>query len=203
MIARLTGILASKEPDQLIVDVHGVGYSVIAPLSTFYALPEQGAEVRLTIHSHVTADSIQLFGFATTAELIMFRLLLGVSRIGPKLAGAILSGMETDQLIRALAQGDIARLVTIPGVGKKAAERMVVDLKDKAAGMCLPGAAVEQPVAAGGDEQLVCDAVSALTNLGYKPAQADKSVRAALEGLADEDPSLERLLKRALIGLAR
>ncbi len=201
MIARLTGNLASKEPNRLIIDVGGVGYQVFVPLSTFYALPETGRQVSLTIHTHVTGDSISLYGFATSREQALFELLIGVSRIGPKLATNILSGIQPVELARALAQGDAVRLTAIPGVGKKAAERMIVELKDKAAALAWPDGETPSTGPPPGDA-LFADAVSALANLGYNRAQAERAIKAVLEGM-DGRPSLEELLKEVLRRLAK
>ena len=131
MIALITGRLAQKEPTQIIIDVGGVGYELTIPLSTFYELGDPGTEVTLRVHTHVREDALQLFGFRTEAEKRLFLLLTSVGGIGPKLAVTILSGMGTGDLVRALTSSDLARLVGIPGVGKKTAERMLVELKDK------------------------------------------------------------------------
>lgn len=192
MIAQLSGQLAQKLPGEVVVDVAGVGYQVIIPLNVFYRLPEIGAAVCLQIHTHVREDALQLFGFQDRAEKQVFLLLTAVSGIGPRLAINILSGIPADELARALKEGDQVRLVAIPGVGKKLAERMIVELKDKFAN--LGPMIVESPRAETGS-QLMLDAVSALINLGYKKPEAEKYVRDALKG---GDHSLESVLKETL-----
>ena len=192
VIAQLRGHLAQKHPGEVVLDVGGVGYQVLIPLNVFYRLPELGAPVSLQIHTHVREDALQLFGFHDLAEKQVFLLLTGVSGIGPKLALNILSGIPADELTRALKDGDQARLVAIPGVGKKLAERMIVELKDKFAGMS--SMETESPRVEVGSE-LIEDAVSALVNLGYKKAEAEKSVRGAMQ---DGKGSLESVLKESL-----
>ncbi|MBW1712835.1 MAG: Holliday junction branch migration protein RuvA, partial [Deltaproteobacteria bacterium] len=149
MIARLTGTLALKTTSQLIIDVGGVGYQVLAPLSTFYQLPETGHKVELIVHTHVSDSAIQLYGFLTDNEKSLFTLLLGVSGIGPKLALNVLSGIEAPDLVRALASGDHPRIQAVPGVGKKTAQRMVVELKEKAALLGWAGPDLEEPLPEG------------------------------------------------------
>ena len=131
MIGRLEGVLIEKTPEAVVLDVHGVGYELRVPLSTFFELPDEGKTVRLRVHTHVREDAFLLFGFGTELERGLFRLLLGASGVGPKLALAILSGLSAERLIAALRAGDLAALVGIPGVGKKTAERMVVELRDR------------------------------------------------------------------------
>ncbi len=201
MIARLRGILAEKQADQVILDVHGVGYRVMTPLSTFYQLPEPGREVELAIHTHVSDSALDLYGFLSTQEKSTFTLLLSVSGIGPKLALGALSGIEAPDLLKALAAGDLVRLTAIPGVGKKTAQRMVVELKDKA--VSLGWAATPQGAGpAGLDDQVQEDAVSALLNLGYSRPLAEQAVRAA-RGETGDSTGLEEILKQALKRLAR
>jgi Holliday junction DNA helicase RuvA len=192
VIAHLSGTLAQKIPGEAVIDVGGVGYQVYIPLDVFYRLPEIGASVSLQIYTHVREDALQLFGFQDPAEKQLFLLLLGVSGIGPKLAVNILSGIATEELSRALKEGDQVRLVAIPGVGRKLAERMIVELKDKFATLAPAG-----PESAKGDggSQLLLDAVSALVNLGYKRPEAEKMVR---EVLKRGERSLETVLKEAL-----
>lgn len=192
MIAQISGQLAQKLPGEIIVDVGGVGYQVLIPLNVFYRLPEIGAPVNLQIHTHVREDALQLFGFYDLAEKQVFLLLIGVSGIGPKLALNILSGIAAEDLARALKESDQMRLLAIPGVGKKLAERMIVELKDKFA--TLAPLAVESPKAETGS-QLMQDAVSALVNLGYKKPEAENYVREALKSGAH---SLESVLKESL-----
>lgn len=192
MIAQISGQLAQKLPGEIVIDVGGVGYQVLIPLNVFYRLPEIGAAVSLQIHTHVREDSLQLFGFHDAGEKQVFLLLTGVSGIGPKLALNILSGIPADQLARALKDGDQIRLVAIPGVGKKLAERMIVELKDKFAS--LAPLTVESPKAEPGS-QLMLDAVSALVNLGYKKPDAEKYVS---EALKSGNRSLAGVLKETL-----
>lgn len=192
MIAHISGILAQKIPGEAIIDVGGIGYQVFIPLNVFYGLPEIGAAVTLQIYTHVREDALQLFGFQDPAEKQLFLLLLGVSGIGPKLAVNILSGIPTQELSRALKEGDQVRLVAIPGVGRKLAERMIVELKDRFATLAPAGA---ESAKADGSSQLLLDAVSALVNLGYKRPEAEKMVR---EVLKKGDPSLENVLKETL-----
>ena len=192
MIAQISGTLAQKIPGEIIVDVGGVGYQVLIPLNVFYQLPEIGGAISLQIHTHVREDALQLFGFNDFAEKQIFLLLIGVSGIGPKLAINIFSGIPAEELARALREGDQLRLVAIPGVGRKLAERMIVELKDKLATLAPAGAESAKPE---GASQLMLDAVSALVNLGYKRAEAEKMVR---EVLKKGDRSLENVLKESL-----
>ena len=201
MIARLRGILAEKQADQIILDVNGVGYRVMTPLSTFYQLPEPGREVELAIHTHVSDSALDLYGFLSVQEKSTFTLLLSVSGIGPRLALGALSGIEAPDLLKALAAGDLVRLTAIPGVGKKTAQRMVVELKDKA--VALGWAAAGR---GGGpsppQDKVQEDAISALLNLGYSRPQAEQAV-ASIMAKAEDSPSLEELLRMALKRLAR
>lgn len=171
VIAKISGTLARKIPGEVVVDVGGVGYQVFIPLSVFYRLPEAGESIDLHIHTHLREDALQLFGFLELEEKQVFLLLNNVAGIGPKLAINILSGIPAEDLARALKDGDQMRLVSIPGVGRKLAERMVVELRDKFA--TLPA---EQVGLANGSP-LMRDAISALVNLGYRRAEAEKSVR--------------------------
>jgi Holliday junction DNA helicase RuvA len=192
VIAQISGTLAQKVPGEIVVDVVGVGYQIFIPLNVFYRLPEIGTPVTLQIHTHVRDDALQLFGFQDIAEKQIFLLLISVSGIGPKLAVNILSGIPAEELARALKVGDQARLVAIPGVGRKLAERMIVELKDKLATLSMAG--VESPKPEIGS-QVMQDAVSALVNLGYKRPEAEKTVR---EVLKSGDRSLENVLKDTL-----
>ncbi len=174
MIAHLAGTLLEKQLQRLVVDVNGVGYDVSVPLSTFYVVGDPGTRVALRIHTHVREDALQLFGFATALELSLFQKLIGVSGIGPKVALAVLSGIEPAELLRAIRHSDVARLVRIPGVGKKTGERLVLELRDR-----LPPVDVTEPATAaasadGGDVR--DDLLSALTNLGYQRAAIEKTV---------------------------
>jgi Holliday junction DNA helicase RuvA len=192
VIAQISGTLAQKIPGEVIIDVGGVGYQVLIPLSVFYQLPEIGASVSMQIYTHVREDALQLFGFNDPAEKQVFLLLISVSGIGPKLAVNILSGIPAEELARALREGDQVRLVAIPGVGRKLAERMIVELKDKFAALSPAGAESAKPVIG---SQVMQDAVSALVNLGYKRPEAEKLVR---EVLKNGDRSLENVLKDTL-----
>jgi holliday junction DNA helicase RuvA len=192
VIAQISGTLAQKIPGEVIIDVGGVGYQVLIPLSVFYQLPEIGASLSMQIYTHVREDALQLFGFNDPAEKQVFLLLISVSGIGPKLAVNILSGIPAEELARALREGDQVRLVAIPGVGRKLAERMIVELKDKFAALSPAGAESAKPVIG---SQVMQDAVSALVNLGYKRPEAEKLVR---EVLKNGDRSLENVLKDTL-----
>jgi Holliday junction DNA helicase RuvA len=200
MIASLRGRLVEKHPNRLIIDVHGVGYDVAVPLSTFYDIGEPGADVFLRVHTHVREDALALFGFATPLELQLFERLIAIGGIGPKLALAVLSGIEPADLVRAVRQGDVARLTAIPGVGRKTGERVCLELKDK-----LPAslaADVGQPPAAPGpDAGLRGDLLSALINLGYHRPLAEKAVEAAIA--AGGDRAFGPVLKQALRELAK
>ena len=190
MIAHLNGRLLHKSPQAVVIDVAGVGYRAFIPVSTFYRLGEEGAPVSLRIHTHVREDALSLFGFASAAEHDLFERLINVAGVGPRLAVNILSGIEADDLIDALRSSDVARLVRIPGVGRKTAERLVVELKDKMPAAAAPG----QPAAAPGTPKE--DLLSALANLGYSRAEAERGVDRALR--EDGAGRFEDLLRRAL-----
>ena len=196
MIARLTGRLQKKATEALIIDIGGVGYEVIAPLSTFYTLPEEGKELDLHIYTHVREDAIILFGFHTSLEKKIFRLLISVSGIGPKLAINILSGIGPDELISAIAVGDVAKLQSIPGVGKKTAERMALELREKAQGIGID--LTQQPVSIHSVEEksTLDDALSALRNLGYPEKSARRAVEKACANV--DQISIETIIKEAL-----
>ena len=201
MIAHLRGRLLEKHPNRVIVDVQGVGYEAHVPLSTFYEMAEPGSDVSLRIHTHVREDALLLYGFATLLELQLFDRLISVSGIGPKLALAVLSGIEPNDLVTAIKRGDIARLTGIPGVGKKTAERICLELKDKLAAFV----AAETPAAAAGAASaagsLGTDVLSALVNLGYHRPLAERAVDAALK--SNSTGTFEQTLKLALRELAR
>lgn len=197
MIAQLRGRISEKHPNRIVVDVNGVGYDVAVPLSTFYGLGEPGTEIALRIHTHVREDALSLFGFATPLEQQLFERLIGVSGIGPKVALSVLSGIEPAELIRAVERPDIARLTAIPGVGKKTAERIVLELKDR-----LPRAQAAAPGTAAPESTLLKDDVlSALINLGYHRPLAEKAVESAVRTTPDGD--FKSTLKQALRELAR
>jgi len=196
MIARLSGTLVEARPDRIVLDAGGVGYDVLIPLGTFAALPAVGHKATLFIYTHVREDAIQLFGFASKQERLVFETLLTVSGIGPRVAIAILSGLPLPELIGAIAAQNARLLSSIPGVGKKLAERLGVELKEKMAGIGLgevPARLSKTGVAE--------DAIAALKNLGYKAAQAEAAVTAAARKVAVHD--LNALLESALKSLAR
>jgi holliday junction DNA helicase RuvA len=191
MIGQLRGSLADKRPNQVLVDVGGVGYLVAVPLSTYAALGDLHTEVTLLIHTHVREDALSLYGFLTSREKHFFEMLLSASGVGPSLALKILSGMNVDDLVPAIRTGDVARLTRIPGVGRKTAERMVVELKDK-----LEAVAVEEKPAAASPAGIEADVLSALMNLGYDGRAAESAVREAkCEAGAN---NFEKLLKASL-----
>ncbi|MGC9194877.1 MAG: Holliday junction branch migration protein RuvA [Syntrophobacteraceae bacterium] len=198
MIGFLEGNLRAKSPDYVIIDVNGVGYHVQVPLSSFYDLPDLGKSVMLNIHTHVREDAISLFGFRTIAEKEMFLLLTGVNGVGPRLAMGILSGISPDEFREAVIRQDYLRLKNIPGVGKKIADRIVLELRDKIVGKNREKAGPAQPFSDPGTT--FPDAFSALVNLGYRPAEAEKALKQARQGLG-ENPSLEELLRQALKAL--
>jgi Holliday junction DNA helicase RuvA len=197
VIAHLRGRILDKQPNRLVVDVGGVGYDVAVPLSTFYGLGEAGSEIALRIHTHVREDALALYGFATRLEQELFERLIGVSGIGPKLALAVLSGIEPGELIRAIEASDVARLTAIPGVGKKTGERIVLELKDRLP-RARPDAAMSEVVA---PSSLKDDVISALVNLGYHRPLAEKAVTSAVKAAPGGD--FERTLKLALRELSR
>ncbi|MGE5600971.1 MAG: Holliday junction branch migration protein RuvA [Pseudomonadota bacterium] len=183
MIALLRGNLIEKHPSRLIVDVAGVGYDVQVPLSTFYVVGDPGAAVTLRVHTHVREDVIALYGFATTLEQELFERLIAISGIGPKLALAVLSGIEPADLIKAIRLQDVARLTAIPGIGKKTAERIGLELKDR-----LPAtlqAAGQEPARVRPEDQLRDDLLSALMNLGYQRPVAEKAIDKTVDSAAN------------------
>ncbi len=199
MIAHLRGRVLEKHPNRLIVDVGGVGYDLAVPLSTFYASGEPGDEIALRVHTHVREDQLALYGFSTSLELAVFERLIGVSGIGPKLALAVLSGIEPRELVGAIERGDIVRLTRIPGVGKKTAERMAVELRDGLP-LALKGLGGEAPPPSAGDARRD-DLASALANLGYDRRAVDKALDAVLKDHAEA--SFEHHLRAALKTLSR
>lgn len=201
MIAHLKGILTSKTVEQAVVDVHGVGYVATIPLSTYYTLPPLQEPVTLLTTLHVREDAMRLYGFATEDERMLFELLTSVSSIGPRLALNMLSSIPAPELHQTIAHGDVTRLQTIPGIGRKTAERVVLELKEKVARVTL-AAVLESGVATEGIDHLLGDVVSALLNLGYKRPEAEKAVKAARTA-ANGNLTLERLLKDALQQLGR
>ncbi len=199
MIAQLRGRLTAKEPHRIVVDVNGVGYLVFVPFSTFYRLPEVGNEVILHTHTHVREDALQLFGFHTVEERGAFELLQGVSGIGPRLATNILSGISVDELVPALSEGNVARLRAVPGVGKKLAERLAVELRDKVASLRVDAPAV--PAGPAPMDRVTEDVVSALVNLGCNRKEAVKAAEAAREALGPA-AEFEQIIKTALRNLS-
>ncbi len=200
MIALLSGILIEKSITQCVVDVRGVGYRVVVPLTTFYELPEIGQPVVIHIHTHVREDAVHLYGFHSREERAVFQLMISVSGIGPKLAVNVLSGIAAGELIRAVTTDDLKRLTGIPGVGKKTAERMILEMKDKAAKFGRETVPVGTVAVKTGD-QVKDDALSALVNLGYKGSTV-KEVIDRIMRETKEIPSLDQLLKQALKTMA-
>lgn len=198
MIGALTGRIVDKQPERLLVDVQGVGYQLHVPLSTFYELGEPGSTVTLRVHTHVREEALALFGFATALELQVFERLISISGVGPRLALAVLSGIEPPDLVRAVMQGDVSRLTRIPGVGKKTAERIGLELKDRLPSGLGAGEDGEAPAAAGGADR--GDVVSALLNLGYHRSAAERAVKAAT---GSGSAGFERTLRQALRELAK
>lgn len=205
MIAHLSGTLLAKQPTYVIVDVAGVGYEVSIPVSTFYELDEVGSNVQLRIYTHVREDALQLYGFKTVRERELFLRLISVSGVGPKLGITLLSGMSAEEMISSIRNNNLARLTLIPGIGRKTAERLVVELRDKVASLvseeeedvsAKPGA-----VAASSEEAAQADALSALLNLGYQRSAAEKAITTALSEGAGL--SVEAILRSALRKLAR
>ena len=196
MIALLRGQVFEKHPNRLIVDVAGVGYDVQVPLSTFYTAGDPGSEIALRIHTHVREDQLSLYGFATALELAMFERLIAVSGIGPKLALSVLSGIETRDLVSAIQRNDLGRLTGIPGVGKKTAERMCVELRDR-----LPKAMAASDVPPSPGDALREDLVSALNNLGYHRQAIDKSLDKLVIHAGEQ--RFEDVLRSALKDLSR
>ncbi|HEY6358665.1 MAG TPA: Holliday junction branch migration protein RuvA [Vicinamibacterales bacterium] len=197
MIAHLSGTLLDKQLQRLVVDVSGVGYDVQVPLSTFYAVGDVGARVALRIHTHVREDALQLFGFATPLEQSLFERLIAISGIGPRVALAVLSGIEPESLVRAIRDADLGRLTSIPGVGKKTAERLVVEMRDR-----LPKTAETMPPgASSAADDLRSDVLSALANLGYQRAAAERGLERVLTTSSSRD--FEDVLRAILKDLAR
>ncbi len=200
MIAHIKGLLLRKSTNAIIVDNGGIGYEVITPLSTFYALPEEDREVSLHVYTHVREDAFILFGFMTELEKTIFKLLISVSGIGPKLGVNILSGIGPEELLNAISSGDVAKLQSIPGIGKKTAERLALELKDKA--LKVRGDREVQPslITMRQDKGIFDDALSALINLGYPSKAANSAVEKAFAKV--EVVTLEGVIKEALRILA-
>jgi len=201
VIGRLSGQIIQKQPPELLIDVNGVGYEVSAPMSTFYALPELGENVVLHTHMVVREDAQLLYGFSSESERALFRILIKINGVGPKLGITILSGIATDDFIRCIHDNDAAALVRLPGIGKKTAERLIVELKDKISNESGPDSAAGAGTDAGSTHisSPVSDAVSALISLGYKANDASRMVRSIeIDGLNTED-----IIRQSLQGLAR
>ncbi len=201
MIAQLRGRLVSKDPGRVVIDVNGVGYQVFIPLSTYYHLPALQQEVFLRVYTHVREDAIHLYGFHTPEERTTFELLTGVSGIGPRLASNILSGISVEEFIPAILEGDLARLKAIPGVGKKTAERLILELKDKVLEIPRTTPVVVGRRPSSEQDQTIEDVVSALLNLGCSRKEASRAAEAARETLGSE-ADFEKLVKQALKNLS-
>jgi Holliday junction DNA helicase RuvA len=199
MIAFLRGRILDKHPNRIVVDVNGVGYELYVPLSTYYDVGEAGAEISLRVHTHVREDALQLYGFLTSLEQLLFERLIAISGIGPKLAIAVLSGIDSRELVASVQRADVARLTAIPGIGKKTAERIVLELKDRLRDVApaVAGAGDQPP----SGDRLRDDLVSALENLGYHRPLAEKAVDAARA--RDGGAAFEDALKGALRELMR
>jgi Holliday junction DNA helicase RuvA len=200
VIAFLRGRVHDKQPNRVVVDVGGVGYEVYVPLSTFYEVGDEGAEVALRVYTHVREDALQLYGFLTALERQLFERLIAISGVGPKLAIVVLSGMEPRDLVTAVRRADVARLTGIPGVGKKTAERIVLELKDRLAQLVAPGDEAPAPADSTGD-RLRADLVSALQNLGYHRPHAQRAIESTLT--ATPESTFEEALRAALRELMR
>jgi Holliday junction DNA helicase RuvA len=198
VIASLRGRLLEKHPNRIVIDVQGVGYDVQVPLSTFYDLGHTGGEVSVRIHTHVREDTLALFGFATVMELQIFERLIAIGGIGPKVALAVLSGIEPEDLVRAVESADLARLTAIPGIGKKTAERIVLELKDK---LPFQAATPAAKTPAADRASIRSDLLSALVNLGYHRPLAEKAVDAALH--ARPGAPFEDVLRQSLREMAK
>jgi Holliday junction DNA helicase RuvA len=195
MIGFLRGALLQKNPQEVLLDVGGVGYRVLVPISTFCRLGDQGGQAQLLIHTHVREDQFALYGFATSTELELFEKLISVSGVGPKVAIGVLSGIEADDLIHAIRANDVARLTRVPGIGKKTAERLILELKDKIASLHTATSESAPP------SPKRNDLLSALANLGYSSAEAERAATEALR--LQPDAPLGDLLREALRAISR
>ena len=201
MIASLTGRLAFKAPTHLVLDVHGVGYEVLIPLSTYYGLPNLSESTSLSVHTHVREDAIQLFGFLTSQEKDAFVLLTSVSGVGPKLALSLLSALPVSSLVSAIRSGDVEKLTTVPGIGTKSAGRLVLELKDKVEKFHT-GAVSTHESPSQGQDAIFDDALSALVNLGYRPQDAKEALK-QVKKATTESIVLKDMIREALKELAR
>ena len=202
MIARLEGVLLERAPTRVLIDVSGVGYEVFIPFSTFTALPDVGKTVALRIHTHAREGALQLFGFATEVERTAFELLLRASRVGPKLAQTVLSGIDPADLLQAIRDSNAAPLRAVPGVGAKMADRILVELRDRVDELALAVRGAGNAAIAFAEPEGRAQALSALLNLGYPRAQAERALERAGESVA-EDADVESWVRAALRGLAR
>jgi Holliday junction DNA helicase RuvA len=198
MIAFLRGRVLEKHPNRIVVDVNGVGYELYVPLSTYYEVGDTGAEISLRVHTHVREDALQLFGFLTSLEQLLFERLIGISGIGPKLAIAVLSGIDSRELVASIQRADVARLTRIPGIGKKTAERIVLELKDRLRDVAPADTSADAQPPSG--DALRDDLVSALENLGYHRPVAEKAVDAARarNGAATFEDALKGALRELM-----
>ena len=201
MIGRLSGQLLEKQPPELLIDVNGVGYEVSAPMSTFYALPDVGEKVIIHTHMVVREDAQLLYGFSTQSERTLFRILIKINGVGPKLALTVLSGITADEFIRCIHDNDAAALVRLPGIGKKTAERLIVELRDKVGAEAESSDTSSSPglMSVSSVKSPIADAVSALVALGYKPNDASKMVRS----IETEGMNTEEIIRQALQGMAK
>lgn len=199
MIGRLRGEIISKHPPQVLLDVHGVGYELEAPMSTFYDLPAVGETVTLVTHLVVREDAQVLYGFLREADRTLFRSLLKVTGVGARMALAILSGMDARRFALCVQQEDVAALVRLPGIGRKTAERLVIEMRDRIDGLDvgLPPSTVAGMAGAAGDDSALSDAVSALVALGYKPVEANRMARAVDDGAKPSEEIIRAALKAA------
>lgn len=203
MIGQLKGIILEKQPPQLLLDVHGVGYEIDAPMSTFYKLPDVGQEVILLTHFVVREDAHHLFGFYTKEERALFRTLLKVNGVGPRLGLTILSSIDPDEFVRSVVNNDMANLVRVPGVGKKTAERLVIEMRDKLStwhqGTAKTDTLKTQSSGNALRNQVIQDAVSALIALGYKPQEASRAVSKVDDGAKTREEIIRTALKEMAI----
>ncbi|MCP3678061.1 MAG: Holliday junction branch migration protein RuvA [Deltaproteobacteria bacterium] len=198
MIAHIEGVLLNKSVESIVIDVGGVGYEVRVPLSTYYKLPDLRQRVALIVYTHHKEETLHLYGFMTPREKEIFQLLISVSGVGPKLARNVLSGIDAEELTEALAMGDLAKLKGVPGIGAKTAERLILELREKARAT----ATATDEAGAGDKGGILHDIHSALVNLGYKSNQADRAV-SEIRKSSDGEESFEELFKRALKALTR
>lgn len=198
MISQIRGIILEKQPPQLLVDVHGMGYEIDAPMSTFYQLPDVGQEVTLLTHFVVREDAHHLYGFYTRDERSLFRTLLKVNGVGPRLALTILSSTATDEFVRCVLSNDTASLVRLPGVGKKTAERLVIEMRDKLSDWCQPAIAEGASLAPQTNHprhQILQDAIAALVSLGFKQQEANRTITKIDDGAANSEALIRLALR--------